>query len=153
MSNDNKQENKELSKLININEDATEFYRSAQEKAESPSLKSTFKDLESLHKGVILNLQNIVRANGGETKADETMVGNTRQFFGELIAKVSNKPDAAIVTHLEEAEDRCLHSMQSALESSDVSTATKQVLLQEAGTLQKSHDYMKAMKEYLKQAA
>lgn len=126
MSND---ENKELSKLININEDAAEFYESAQEKAESPELKLTFGNLESLHKSVIVNLQSIVRTNGGDPEADETLV-----------------------THLEEAEDRCINSIKEAMQSEDISLTTKAALQDEVSILQKSHDHVKALKDYMKAA-
>ena len=147
-----KQENKELCKIININEDACEFYESAQEKVENPQLKTTLSNLENLHKDVIVNLQNHVRANGGNPDADETLAGQTRQFWGELMAKISNDVDETLVKHLEEAEDRCLHSIQEAVESDDMSISTKSILRNEMSALQKSHDYMKALKESMKAA-
>ena len=107
------QENKEIAKLININEDAAEFYESAQEQAKSADIKSTFANLETLHKSVIISLQNIVRMNGGKPEAEETFVGQAQQFWGELMASISNDVDETLVTHLEEAEDRCLHSIQT----------------------------------------
>lgn len=153
MTVDRKHENKELSKLININEDAAEFYESALEKAEHPQIKANFAHLESLHKGVIINLSDIVRSNDGTPDADETIEGGMRQFFGELHAKVSNKVDKTLVDHLEEAEDRCLHSMQEAMKSDDVSPSTKLRLQKELSSLQKSHDYMRSLKDYMQEAA
>lgn len=153
MSNDIKKENKELEHLININEDAAEFYESAQEHAKNPQMKITYRNLENLHKGVITNIEQVVRANGGEADSGETILGGMRQFFGELHAKISNDVDETLVTHLEEAEDRCLHSMQDAIESDDISPATKTVLQKELSTLQKSHDYMKSLKDCMKEAA
>ncbi len=143
MSNDNK----ELQKLISINKDASEFYEEAQEKAKSPSMKSTFRELEVLHNGVISSLQGQVRANGGEVEADETIMGQMREFYGEISAMLSSDPDYTLVKHLEEAEDRCLHSMQDAIDSDDISAKTKAVLEGEINTLQRSHDYMKALKD------
>lgn len=153
MSHDiKKDENKELAKLININEDASEFYESAQEKVENPQLKSTFKNLEDLHKGVITNLQQQVRANGGDPEADETFTGQAAQLFGNLAAMVSNDTDETLVKHLEEAEDRCLHSMQDAIDSDDVTTTTKTWLMGELSSLRKSHGYMKSLKDCMKAA-
>lgn len=147
-----KKENKELCKLININEDACEFYESAQEKAEDPQLKRTFANLESLHKGVITNLQNCVRANGGDPDAEETFAGQTQKFWGELMADISNDVDATLVKHLEEAEDRCLHSIEDAIKSDDVAPSTKMTLQRELSALRKSHDYMKSLKDVMKAA-
>ena len=148
MSNDNK----ELSKLININEDAAEFYETAQEKVENPRFKTTFSQLESLHKGVIANLQSHAVAIGGSPEADETFVGQVQQFWGGLMANISNDVDEALVSHLEEAEDRCIHSIKDAMDNEDITPSTKAALQKEMQTLQQSHDYMKALKESLQAA-
>lgn len=151
MSNDIKKENKEITKLMNINEDAAEFYESAQEKSDNAQMKTTFKNLENLHESVVSNLAQIIRTNGGEPDADETIEGSVRQFFGELHAMVSSEVNETLVTHLEEAEDRCLHSMQDAMNSDDITETTKVALRKELTTLQKSHDYMKALKDSMKE--
>lgn len=146
-------ENKELGKLININKDAVEFYKSAQEKAEHPNFRRTFQDLESLHNSVIINLQNYVRNNGGKAESDQTLKGQATQFWGELMANMSSDVDETLVNHLEEAEDRCLHSIEDAMQKNDIAPSTKAALQKELDSLKKSHDYMKALKESLKDAA
>lgn len=148
------QENKELSTLININEDACEFYDYAQQKAEDVQIKKAFQDLETLHKNVVVQLQTRVRANGGDAEAEETMVGQAQRFWGALVASVSNDVDETLVSHLEEAEDRCLHSIQDALKSDKLTAATRSVLRSDLmATLRKSHDYMKVLKERMQSAA
>ncbi len=147
------QENKELLKLASINKDAREFYETAQEETKSSSMKSTFGDLEMLHADIAARLQSCVMANGGDPDADETVVGQMREMFAVLMTKISNDVDETLVTHLEEAEDRCLHSMQDAIQSPNVSPDTKIILQGELTALSKSHDYMKALKDDLKSAA
>lgn len=143
---------KEISKLINMNEDACEFYESAQEKAESPQMEKTFSELESLHKSVVVNLQNYLRTKGKDVEAQETASGQIRQFWGELMANISNDVDETLVKHLEEAEDRCLHSVQNIMEHDDIPVSTKTMLQKEYNALRKSHDYMKALKDCMKAA-
>ena len=145
-------ENEELGKLININKDACDFYKSAQEKTKSGAFKRTFQDLESLHRSVIINLKECVRANGGNAEASDTFTGQATQFWGELMVNISNDVDETLVKHLEEAEDRCLHSIEEAIKEDDLTPATKTVLNNELSALQKSHDYMKALKDSLKAA-
>ncbi len=154
MSNDNKIENRALKSLINVNEDAAEFYETAQEKVEDETMISTFKSLEGLHVSVITNLQGILASNGEtDVEADETITGSTREMFATMMAKVSNDPDAMLVTHLEEAEDKCLHYIKDAMENEDISPSTKTALQNELTSLQKSHDYMKALKDQMQAAA
>lgn len=147
-----KDENNELHKLANINKDACEFYNSAAQEVESAEIKQTFSKLEDLHRQVMTNLQNQIRINGGNPEADETLIGKGAQFWGELMAKVSNDADATLVKHLEEAEDRCLHSMQDAMKDADIRPATKAALQNDMETLRKTHDYMKALKDAMKAA-
>jgi uncharacterized protein (TIGR02284 family) len=143
---------KEIGKLININKDACEFYESAQEKADNVELKAAFRDLEGLHQDVMVHLQQHVRKNGETVDPSETFVGQTQQFWGELMAKISNDVDESLVSHLEEAEDRCLHSMQETMNADDLPVETKMLLQTEMKTLQRTHDYMKSLKEMMKAA-
>lgn len=145
--------NTELQTLANINKDACEFYNEAQEKAENPQLKMTFRNLESLHKGVVVNLQEHIRANGGKPETSETIVGEAREFWGKLMSTISNDVDETLVKHLEEAEDRCLHKIQDIMKDDGIPTATKEILRSEYQALQKSHDYMKSLKNCMKAAA
>jgi uncharacterized protein (TIGR02284 family) len=144
--------NSDLQKLANINEDACEFYEEASEKAENSQFKTTFKNLESLHKSVVVNLQEHIRANGGKPDTEETFEGAAREFWGKLMASISNDVDETLVTHLEEAEDRCLHKVQDIMDSDDIPATTKTMLQNEHQALRKSHDYMKALKDSLKAA-
>lgn len=145
-------ENKELGKLININKDACDFYKSAQEKTQSDAFKRTFQDLENLHHNVIINLKECVRANGGRPEASDTFTGQASQMWGELMTDISNDVDETLVKHLEEAEDRCLHTVEDVINEEDITPATKTVLDSEMGALKKSHDYMKALRDSLKAA-
>lgn len=143
------QENQELSRLININADACDFYGSAQERAESPEIRQTFRDLEDLHRNVILNLQEQVRANGGEAEPDETLTGKAQQLWAELMTTMSSDVDETLVSYLEQAEDRCLHSMENVLIGDKILPTTRFALQEELRTLRRSHDYMKSLKESL----
>ena len=145
-------EAQEISNIININEDAVEFYNTAQEKAEDPQLKSTFANLESLHNSVVINLTSHLRAEGQNVEPKETIAGQAHQFWAKLVASISNDVDETLVKQLEEAEDRCLHSIQDAVESDTITPESKSALQTELVALKKSHDYMKALKDSMKAA-
>lgn len=141
-----KEDSKKFQELININEDACEFYESAAELAEHDPIKSTFSNLEGVHKGIVINLQNYIRATDNVPEAKETFAGQAAQIWGELMAHMSSDVDDTLVKHLEEAEDRCLHSMQDALDSDDLSDSARFFLKSEIDSLYKSHDLMRALK-------
>ena len=138
-----KKENKIINHLADLNKDACEFYEEAREEVKSPKLKQTFSDLETLHRDVMTDLQSI----------DETLRGQIAQMWGELKAKVSSDFDSTIVSELEEAEDRCLHAMQDAIKSTEISETTRVRLEKDLKSLQRSHDYMKSLQDIMKSAA
>ena len=148
-----KKENKIINHLADLNKDACEFYEEAREEVKSPKLKQTFSDLETLHRDVMTDLQSILVRNGGDADIDETLRGQIAQMWGELKAKVSSDFDSTIVSELEEAEDRCLHAMQDAVKSTEISETTRARLEKDLKSLQRSHDYMKSLQDIMKSAA
>lgn len=140
-------ENKILENLADINQDACEFYKHALEKVHNPKLERSFSDLERLHSGVVSDLEKLIRANGGEPDRDGTLAGKTARIFSDILVAVSSDIDETLVGQLEEAEDRCLHSMREALDQKDMQGNTRAMLITELGTLQRSHDYMKSLKD------
>jgi uncharacterized protein (TIGR02284 family) len=140
-------ENKLLNTLIDINQDALEFYKSALDRVRNPRLERSFSDLQRLHKAVIEDLTDRIEENGGKPDVDGTLAGRTARLLGEVMTKVRSDVDETLVSHLEEAEDRCLHSMREALDARHMQAHTRALLLSELGSLQRSHDYMKALKD------
>lgn len=143
-------ENKVLSHLIDINQDACESYKSALIRVRNPRLERSFSDLQRLHGAVVMDLTQRIRENGGTPDTDGTLAGKTAKLVGEIMTKISSDVDETLVNHLEEAEDRCLHSMRDALEAPDMQVHTRALLVSELGSLQRSHDYMKALKDSLR---
>lgn len=148
-------ENKELGKLIDINEDACAFYKSALQKTQSSQIKEAFQDLEIMHKEVVVDLQNYVRNNNADfeyTEAAQTMVGQAQKFWGELMANASREVDETLISHLQKAEERCFHSVEDVLDSEDISEPAKNLLQNQKSVLQKSHGYIQSLKESVKAA-
>lgn len=146
-------ENHVLTTLVDINKDASDFYKSASQKVQNPNLERSFNDLERIHNTVVIDLTKRIKDNGGKPSVDGTFVGKTTRVFGELMTKISTDVDETLVSHLEEAEDRCLHSIRDAIDDKNLRADTKALLVDEMSTLQRSHDYMKALKESMKAAA
>lgn len=145
---------KEIKKLINLNEDARQFYTEASEQTDSATYRSTFQKVGALHGSVVVSLQSHLKTLGEtDLQPDKTLMGKTRQFVGTTLADWSEKTDEMLVTHLEEAEDRCLHQIQDIMEDEDITTATKDVLTREHANIRQTHDYMKGLKDNLKKAA
>ncbi len=144
---------KELQNLVNICEDAREFYTDAIDQTKDPEMKQLFRNMADVRKGVIVDLRTHMRQKDMDIEEpSETFGGRVNKFLGENVAKWSDKTDKALITYLEEAEDRCLHSFQDISNDNDVPNDTRALVSQELETLQKTHDYMKELKEAMKAA-
>jgi uncharacterized protein (TIGR02284 family) len=145
---------KELQNLINICEDAREFYTDAIAQTNDPEMKQLFRNMADIRKGVIVDLRTYMRQNDMDIEEpSETFGGKVNKFLGENIAKWSDNTDNALIAYLEEAEDRCLHSFQDVSNDNDMPADTRAIVSRELETLKKTHDYMRELKQAMKSAA
>lgn len=146
-------DNKEICKVININKDACEFYQEAQNTVKNLDTREIFKNYEELHRDVMTDLQSYVRKNANEAEADTTLMGEIQELWGKARASMTSNVDESLITSLEEAEDRCIHSLKDAISNDNLSAEARIVLKKQEEKLQKSHDYMKMMKDNVNAAA
>lgn len=139
---------KKLQNLINICEDAREFYTDATDQTNDPEMKRLFRTMADIRKSVIIDLRAHMRKKGMDVEQpSETLMGQANKFLGENIARWSDNTDTALIAYLEEAEDRCIHSFEDVSNDNDIDESTRLIVADELKTLQKTHDYMKELKE------
>jgi uncharacterized protein (TIGR02284 family) len=144
---------KTLQNLVDICEDAREFYTVSIEKTNDPEMKQLFRKMADIRKSVIIDLRHhMSHKNMKIEEPSETFRGQLNKFLGENIAKWSDNTNTALITYLEEAEDRCLHSFEDASNDNDLPIETRTLVSKELETLQLTHDYMKELKEVIKAA-
>ncbi len=139
----------ELVKLMNVNQDAIEFYSVAQRKVESLSLVQTLRELEIIHMKLIARIQEHLELNFANCRfknPHSTVVGSAHRIFGALEANVTSTPDSTLIRKLEEAENRCSLYWQSAI-AKTLNSTTKIFLQKELVELRRAQDYMKYLKE------
>lgn len=140
-----------LEKVVDINKDAVEFYEKAKQEVESADLRQTFNRMSETHQNILNRLDTLLQqADASRSRADasETVVGTANRLFGQLLSSISSKPDEALIKRLEEAEDRCLHSLQDLLKEESIDPQTRQTLEQELKKTQESHDHMRELKKH-----
>jgi len=146
--------NKKIQNLIDICEDAREFYTDATDQTKDSDLKKLFRTMADIRKGIIIDLRAHMRQSDmNVAKPSETTMGQVNKFLGEKISSWSDNPDAALIAYLEEAEDRCLHAFQDLLKDDDIDSSTQIIVAKELETLKRTHDYMKELKEVTSMAA
>lgn len=155
MTNENahlKQEIKTLKELMDINKDAQEFYSKAQSKVNDSDLRTTLKEFELLHQNAVNTFKQQLEVSGASEDTQvprETMSGKTNQLFTHFLAQFQESPDQKLVNELEEAEDKCLNTLEDAITSENLSSKTQQVLKDQLSELRKSHDHMRALKKQM----
>lgn len=145
---------KSLNHLVNICEDARAFYTDAIDQTDDPAMKRLFRHMADIRKGVIIDLRAHMRQKHMEVdEITETFGGRVNKFIGENAAKISGHVNETLVSYLEEAEDRCLHSFRQTANDNDLPADTRGLLLTELDSLHKTHDYMLELKEAMKYAS
>ncbi len=141
-----------INRLIEVNTDARTFYESAADQVKDPIIEGIFRDMAKIRGDIVLNLSSMVQALGEEPSQKSTLTGDTVQFFGELLAKISPDTDRALVEQLEEAEDKALREFSDALEK-PIDPELRLALSNQMDTLVVTHDYMKTLKHEVQAAA
>ncbi len=144
-------QNKVLNHLIEVCEDAREFYHDAAEQAENPAIKKTFKNMETVRENIVSDLRSRVMLEGGKPDESGTVSGKTAQFFSQLKAGIANT-DEALVSALEEAEDKALEEFHEAM-AKNLPSDTISFLDRQEKLLRRTHDHMKELKDTLKLSA
>lgn len=148
MSNDTKQI---LNHLVDVCEDAREYYQKASDQAEDPRIKMTMKNMAAVRETIISDLKARIISMGGTPDEQGTAQGKTAQFFGQLKASIANT-DETLVSELEEAEDKSLEEFHSAM-AKNLPEETRSFIEKQTALLRKTHDHMKELKDCMKDAA
>ncbi len=140
-----------LSDLINICEDAREFYAAVAHRTNSRSLEETFRRIASTRESVIINLRLHALSIVGE--AAEEIIGNgqTSDLFRPLKTEIDDM-ELTLVKKLEKAESAALEQFREAL-NSEPPEATTNLIERQMQMLDETHSHIKFLKRHLGNAA
>lgn len=141
----------ELHNLINICEDAREFYARASHRTTSQSMKATFRKIAATRESMIINLKSHILSLAGEVPEDDSFTDPPSNLFRRLKSKMENA-DLALVEKLEDAEDKTLAEFRKVLESGPPD-ATANLIERQMQILNETHSHMKFLKQHLGKAA
>lgn len=140
-----------LKDLVEVLNDGKKFYEEASTKVDKPALRQLFGRMART-KGVIASdLNTKIVAAGKDAATGGTLSGPLHKAFGEVLAKLSDKPDKAYINQLENFEDRIVHAFKDAAANSD-DPAVRAVASKYMPDVQRDHDEMSALKHQLKAA-
>lgn len=139
-----------LNDLVEALNDGVAFYDHAATEANSTAHRELFQEMSRTKRAIASDLKLEVARQGGEPANDSTWLGEFRQGYADLKAKMTKDPDAAYIASLEAQEDRVLHSFRDAVDSNQPSRV-RELAIAHLPKVTAMHDRMRALK-HAKQA-
>ena len=135
-----------LNDLIEALNDGIAFYDHAATEATQPVHQQLFRDMSRIKTAIVTDLKAEVAVRGGEPANDGTWLGDFRQGYADLKAKLTKDPDAAYINSLEAQEDRVLHSFRDAVYA-DQPSRVRELAIAHLPEVTAMHDRMRALKQ------
>lgn len=135
-----------LNELLEIVRDGERFYRDAAERARSPELRGTFRQMAELRQRLMDELAEHVTARGERPSDKRTLAGASRQLVADTLTALGAPVDDVYLRHLEAAEDRLLHHYERALAAAG-HDRVQQVLRRHLLAVRAAHGRMKSLRD------
>ena len=142
----------QVNDLIEVLNDGVKFYDDAAGSTNNQIYKSLFQRMANTKRAIAADLKAEVAWQGEKPAEGGTIVGQLRQSYTDLRAKLSNNPDAKYIGQLEESEDRILNAFQEALTKSD-KAEVRQIAQNYLPDIKRMHNEMADLKKQFKSAA
>ncbi|MFY2763191.1 ferritin-like domain-containing protein [Arenimonas sp. MALMAid1274] len=135
-----------LNDLVEALNDGIAFYDHAAKETQDASHQDLFRNMSRLKSIIAADLKTEV-ARQGETPAnDSSWLGEFRQGYADLKAKLAKDPDATYVAALEAQEDRVLHAFRDAVDG-DQPARVRELASTYLPQVRDMHDRMRALKQ------
>jgi uncharacterized protein (TIGR02284 family) len=137
-----------LNTLIRTTLDSYKGFNDASEDTERPH-GQFFQQMARERSEVASRLQAQVQALGGDPEDDSSFTAAAHRGFMDLKQAVMGDSDQAVIEEVERGEDYLKTKYEAALEDSELSPATRQIIEQAYQSVRKGHDTASAMKHQM----
>jgi uncharacterized protein (TIGR02284 family) len=137
-----------LNTLIRTTLDSYKGFNDACEDSEGQH-GQFFRQMAQERSQVASQLQAQVRALGGDPEDDSSFTAAAHRTFMDLKQAVMGDSDQAVIEEVERGEDYLKTKYEAALQDSELSPATRQVIEQAYQSVRKGHDTASAMKHQM----
>lgn len=135
-----------LNGLIKTTLDSMKGYEDAAKDAENTNYATMFADFARDRAQVATQLQDQVRALGGEAELDSSMLAAAHRTFMDLKQAITGKDDKAIIVEVERGEDHIKAKFEDAMKEDGLSPATLDAINTGYASVREGHDKMSALK-------
>lgn len=134
-----------LNDLIETSRDGDEGFRTSAEHARDAQLKSLFENRAQSCATAVRELQDMVRAHGGEPTDSSSMTGALHRRWVDIKSVVTGRDDEAILTECERGEDVAVASYRKALEK-DLPSDVRTLIEKQFQGVMRNHDQIKQLR-------
>lgn len=134
-----------INDLVEALNDGVAFYDHAAGEAKESGHKQLFHDMSRIKRSIATDLKSEVLRQGGEPANDSSWLGDFRQGYADLKAKMVEDSDGAYISALEAQEDRVLHAFRDAVDA-DQPARVREIAAKYLPEVQGMHDRMRALK-------
>jgi uncharacterized protein (TIGR02284 family) len=135
-----------LNDLIQSCRDGQEGFKEAAENSKSPDLKTFFREKSQERARCVTELQQQVRALGGEPEEAGSAAGALHRVWINVKGSFTGKDDASILSEAERGEDSAVKTFEEAL-NTGLAPNLRTIIEREYRTVKNSHDSVKKMRD------
>jgi uncharacterized protein (TIGR02284 family) len=135
-----------LNDLIETSKDGEEGFRTCAEDISDAQLKTMFASRSQECAKAALELQEQVRALGGEPEKSSSMSGTLHRRWIDIKSAITGKDDVSILNECERGEDVAVKSYRQALEK-DLPASIRTIVQRQFDGVMRNHDQVKALRD------
>lgn len=136
-----------LNDLIETLRDGQNGFKEAAENAKSPDLKSFFNQVSLERAQMVGELQQEVRALGGDPENSGSTAGALHRTWIDIKGTLTGKDDKAILNEAERGEDSAVKAYQDALKEPNLPASLRTVIEHQFTKIKQVHDRVKQMRD------
>lgn len=136
-----------LNDLIEISKDGEQGFLKSSETVDDPQLKTFFYRRSQEVKESVLELQDLVRALGGEPATSASIGGYLHRRWIDIKTAIMNNDNLAVLNEVERGEDVALKAYREAAEK-DLPPMVRLVVLRQLDGAQRNHDQVKQLRDH-----
>ena len=135
-----------LNDLIETSKDGEEGFRTCAADVSDPQLKTFFSNRAQACAAAAIELQELVRAYGGDPEKSGGLGGALHRRWVDIKAMVTGKDDKAVLNECERGEDVAVESYRDALKQ-DLPAPVRNLIEQQYEGVKRNHALIRQMRD------
>jgi len=138
-----------LNGLIKTTLDSVGGYKDAADSADSSRFKGMFAERAMKREQLARELQEEVRALGGDPREHQSLLGKAHNEFVNLKAALTRNDDKSVIDEVERGEDHIKDKFEDALEDDDLPPSVRTKVARAYESIKADHDEVSRLKHTL----